>query len=160
MTKQSNEKQSNSGMKRKKLQRPRPLRKDTLVKAAQVTLAEMVNFSPKTDPINISTLAIRMGVTRQAIYNNHLAETIAEHAELQRKNFSVQTEAAAMRRPLEDRVITLQKEKEELQKKLDGWIEKWVSVEYNAKLNGWDADLLFAPMPEPQRKTLIFRKGK
>lgn len=144
--------------KRLKMRRP-ALRKEQLVKAAKLALSEMVNFSPETDPINVSTLARKIGVTRQAIYNNLLEETISEFAEMQRKNFSIKSEAAAIRRPLEERLESLKRENVELQKKLDGWIEKWASIEYNAKMHGWDADKLFAPMPEPQRRTLAFRKS-
>jgi hypothetical protein len=142
----------------KKPSRPRPLRKEKLVKAAETALAEMVNLSPKTDVINISNLAKRIGVTRQAIYDNKLQDKIIKFAELQRKNFSINKEAAILRRPLEERIEILQKQNEELEKKLDGWIERWVAVEYNARLYGWNADLLFAPIPLPLRKTLIFKK--
>ena len=143
--------------KRLKMRRP-SLRKENLVKAANLALSEMVNLSPETDAINVSTLARRIGVTRQAIYNNLLEETVSEFAEMQRKNFSIKSEEAAIRRPLEDRLESLKKENAELQKKLDGWIEKWATIQYNAKMHGWDADKLFATMPEPQRETSAFRR--
>lgn len=157
MSKKSLGKSGQAQTKRLKLRRP-VLRKENLVKAANLALSEMVNLSPETNPINVSTLARKVGVTRQAIYNNSLEEAIAEFAEMQRKNFSIKSEEAAIRRPLEDRLESLKKENAELQKKLDGWIEKWATIEYNAKMYGWDADKLFAPMPEPQRKTLAFRR--
>lgn len=150
----------NTTLKKVSLKKPRPLRGENLVKAAQLALAEMVNLSPKTDPINISALAARLQVTRGPIYKNNLEQTVREYAEMQRKNHSIKTEKAAMRRPLEDRIAELEEENRQMQKKLDGWIEKWAAVEYNAKMHGWDADSLFAPLPPPQRKLLVFHKGK
>ncbi|HLL14269.1 MAG TPA: hypothetical protein VK388_04255 [Pyrinomonadaceae bacterium] len=112
----------------------------------------MTNLSPKTDPINISNLAKRLRVTRQAIYNNGLDKIIAEYVELQRTNFSTSVEAVALRRPLEERVANLEEQNADLYRKLDGWIERWVTVEYNAKMLGIDADQLFAPMPPLERR--------
>ena len=89
--------------------RARPLRAETLVNAARAELARMGNLSPKTDPINILRLARRLGVTRQALYNNDLQAVVAEYAELQRKNFSAEVEAAVRRRPLEERIRRLRK---------------------------------------------------
>lgn len=140
--------------------RARPLRGETLVNAARAELARMVKLSPKTDPINILRLARRLRVTRQALYNNDLQAVVSEYAELQRKNFSAEVEAAARRRPLEERIQVLEKENEELRRKLDGWIERWVTVEYNARLLGKNADKLFEPIPPPQRKALAARKGR
>lgn len=142
----------------KKRRRGRPrgksLRGERLVKAARMALAHMLTLSPKTDPINIARLAARLQVTRQAIYDNNLKEVVAEHAELQRKNFASAMEATVLRRPLEERITTMEKENQELRRQLDGWIERWVTVEYNARMQGIDADLIFAPMPPPQRKEL------
>jgi hypothetical protein len=134
--------------------RGKSLRGERLVKAARMALAHMVTLSPKTDPINIARLATWLQVTRQAIYDNNLKEVVTEHAELQRKNFASATEATVLRRPQEARIITLEKENQELRRQLDGWIERWVTVEYNARMQGIDADLIFAQMPPPQRKML------
>jgi hypothetical protein len=123
-----------------------------LVKAAKAELGRMVNLSPKTDPINVSSLAKRLGVTRQALYNNGLEKVVAEHAELQRTNFSANVEAVVSRRPLEERIADLERQLAEFRGKVDGWIERWATVEYNAKMLGIDADQLFAPMPPPERR--------
>ncbi len=138
--------------------RRRPLRGEMLVNAARAELARMVNLSPKTDPINILRLARRLRVTRQALYNNDLQAVVAEYAELQRKNFSAEVAAAVLRRPLEQRIEALERANQDLRRKLDGWIERWVTVEYNARLLGKDADKLFEPMQPPQRKALTFRR--
>jgi uncharacterized protein YceH (UPF0502 family) len=132
--------------------RSRPLRGEMLVKAAKAELGRMATLSPKTDPINVSNLSKRLGVTRQAIYNNGLEKDVAEYAELQRTNFSASVEAVATRRPLEERIAHLEKELAEFRERIDGWIEKWATVEYNAKMLGIDADQLFAPMPPPERR--------
>jgi len=137
--------------------RRRPLRGERLIKAAQIALAEMVNLAPQVYPINVSTLAKRTGVTRQAIYNNELLEEISEHAELQRRMHSVENERTALRRSLEERLVLLEAENRDLRDKIDGWIQRWVEVEYNARMHGYNADLLFAPMPLPLRQTLAFR---
>jgi len=84
-------------------------------------------------------LAKRLKVTRQALYNNDLGPVVAEYAELQRKNFSTAVAAALLRRPLEERIRMLEEENAELRQKLDGWIERWVTVEYNARLFGKNA---------------------
>jgi FtsZ-binding cell division protein ZapB len=114
----------------------------------------MSQLSSQTDPINISTVAKRVGVTRQSLYNNDLADVVAEFAALQRKNFSETMAAASRRRPLEDRIEALTQENEELKRKLDGWIERWVAIEYNARMLGIDSDALFAALPKPQREVL------
>jgi hypothetical protein len=149
-------------MKTKKRGRPRKrqLRGPTLVRAANAALAEMAHLSPKTDPINIASLSRRLVVTRQALYHNQLKPVVVEYAKLQRTNFSTRVEAVSLRRPLEQRIAELQQEKLEMQQALDGWVERWATVEYNARMHGYDADLLFAPMPPPARKTLAFRKGR
>lgn len=144
--------------KNKKLSKPVLLRKEKLRNAAIITLAEMVNLPPSTNPINVTSLARELGVTRQAIYNNNLKVQVNEHADLQRKNFNAVSEKAIIRRPLEDRIEILQKENEEMQKKLDVFVERWATIEHNARQYGWDTDLLFSPMPLPMRKTLVFRK--
>jgi hypothetical protein len=123
-----------------------------LVKAAKAELGRMVSLSPKTDPINVSSLAKRLVVTRQALYNNELDKVVAEYAELQRTNFSANVEAVVARRPLEERIADLEGQLVEFRGKIDGWIERWATVEYNAKMLGIDADQLFAPMPRPERR--------
>ncbi len=149
-----------SQKKRRGRPRKRPLRGEALIRAAQMELARMVNDSPKTNPINMLRLAKRIGVTRKSLYNNGLRDKVLEFAEIQRNKFSTVVGKTASRRPLEARIATLEKEKEELRRLLDGWIERWAAVEYNAKLYGIDADLLFAPITPPQRKVLTFKGGR
>lgn len=131
--------------------RRRPLRGATLVGAALTVLSRWATLSPETHPINISRLARELSVTRQAIYSNELEAPINEHRDLQRRNFSVQKEALALRRPLEERIACIEKELFDMRQKIDGWIERWAAVEYNARMLGLDADKIFASMPPPDR---------
>lgn len=152
MESQSERRKPTNKKKRRGRPRARPLRGELLVKAAEVELGRMANLSPKTEPINISSLARRLQVTRQAIYNNGIESVINEYAELQRVNFSANVEAIALRRPLQVRVAELEEQNADLHRKLVGLIEKWATVEYNAKMLGINADELFAPMPAPERR--------
>lgn len=129
----------------------RPLRGATLVSAALTVLSRWAILSPEAYPINISRLARELGVTRQAIYSNELKAPIDEHREIQRKNFSVKKEGLALRRPLEERIACMEEELLDMRQKIDGWIERWATVEYNARMLGLDADRIFAPMPPPDR---------
>jgi hypothetical protein len=143
--KQSAERENGSRGKR------RPLRRESLVRAAHEVLARWASLSPDTYPINISRLAKELGVTRQAIYDNNLGKDVSEHKALQQRNFSVNRKAVAIRKPLEQRISLLEQEIDSLRGKLDGWIERWAAVEYNARMLGIDADKIFAAMPPTQR---------
>jgi hypothetical protein len=138
----------------------RPLRGETLVNAALAVLSRWVNLSPETHPINISRLAKELGVTRQSIYDNELEKVVDEHKALQHKNFSIQKESVVLRKPLEERIASMEEEILDLRRKLDGWIERWVAVEYNARLLGLDADKIFAPMSPPDRMLVNVGSGK
>lgn len=136
----------------------RPYRGKTLAEAALAILSKWVNLSPATQPINISTLARKLGVTRQAIYSNNLEGAIDEHRALQHKTFSIQREALALRKPLEKRIMCMEEELLDLRQKIDGWIERWATVEYNARMLGLEADKIFAQMPPPDR--MLMRGGR
>lgn len=136
----------------------RPLRGKELVKAAEGVLVEWAGFSPETAPINVARLANKLKVSRQSIYNNKLNETIEKYEKIQRENFGTESESAKKRRLADERIAELKRQIEDLQKQLDGWIECWVTIDYNAKMHGWDMDLLLIPLEKPMRKTLIFRK--
>jgi hypothetical protein len=114
-------------------------------------LARWAVSSPDTHPINISRLAEALGVTRQALYDNRLKEIVDEHKTLQRNNASRQSENAIVRRPLEERIAILSQEIKELYRKIDGWIERWAAVEYNARMLGVDPAQIFAPISPPDR---------
>lgn len=134
------------------------MRTDALIDAAEAALAEMVNIPPKTEAINVSTLAKRIGVTRQSIYGNKLQEKVADYAKLQREKFCAKNKSGGVRRSDQERIASLEKENKLLQEKLDGWIERWAMIEYNAGIHGWDPDALIMPLPKPLRKTLPFKK--
>lgn len=140
----------------------RPLRKEKLVKAVRLEMERLVNLSPKNreNRINVSNLARRLKISRTSIYDNGLGQEVEDFAALQLSNDKVNTEAAVLRRPLEERIKSLEKTIEELWEKLDGWIQRWAEVEYNAKLYGYDPDRLFAPIPPPIRKTIGSGRGR
>src|ERR1700745_774027 len=125
MSKKASSKAKKSGRRGKK----RPLRGETLARAVTAELGRKVNLSPKNAPINVTSIAEAVGISRQAIYDNELDGVIEEHAKLQRTNFELNTEAAVLRRPLEERIATLEAEKKELLQKLDRWVERWAAVE-------------------------------
>lgn len=129
----------------------RPLRGETLVAAALELLSKWANLSPETHPINISRLARELGITRQAVYSNELEGPVSEHRALQRKIFSSQGNAQSLRKTLDERIACMEREVLDLRQKIDGWIERWATVEYNARMLGLDADKIFAPMPLPDR---------
>jgi hypothetical protein len=129
---------------------PRPLRGKLLVRKAREVLEDWATQSPETHPINISRLAKKLGVTRQPIYDNGLDTEIDEYKKLQLKNFSKNKEGQVYK-SAEERIAEKDKELAELRSKLDGWIELWATVEYNARMHGIDADKIFAPMPPAER---------
>lgn len=135
--------------------KPRLLKSEALVLAAQAMLGRWTNLSPKTHPINVSRLAVALVVSRQALLNNGFSkETLAEYATLQQKNFSGGEEKIA-RRSDEERIASQEKMLEEFRRKLDGWIERWATVEYNAKIHGIDVDkILLTRMPPPDRERI------
>jgi hypothetical protein len=133
----------------------RPLRGERLVKAAETELTAMAKLSPKTNPINMSSLARRLNVTRKPLYDNGLKKAVDEYAKLQRQHS--EGEVKTVRRSESERIAALENLLAEKDRLLDGWIERWVVFEYNAKMYGIDADKLFEPMPPPQRRTLIFK---
>lgn len=140
----------------------RPLRGEKLVRAAQAELERMARLSPKTDRITVVSLATRLGVGRTALYNHRLQDAVVEYAALQRKQFSIDTEQEqqhAVRRSFEERLQELERENQELKRKLDGWIERWKDVERNAHRLGIKAELIFAPTSPPAAHALVFKRG-
>jgi hypothetical protein len=133
------------------ISKPRPLRGKVLVNAALEVLAKWASLSPKSHPINMSRLAHELGITRQALYDNGLKPILFEHKDLQAQRFSDAQEAVVQRRSLEERLAAQKEEILKLHRIIDSWIERWATVEYNAKMVGIDADKLFAPLPPPSR---------
>lgn len=129
----------------------RPLRRGVLVKTAREVLLEWASLPPETHPINLTRLANKLKVSRQALYDNGLDEEIERYKKLQRKNFS-DNQSKLDRKPKDQQIADLNERVIGMQQKLDGWIEKWVAVEYNARMLGIDPDQIFAVLPGPQRK--------
>jgi hypothetical protein len=144
-------KEKSGGTKKGGSGKRRPLRGQAIIQAARAVLDQWSNLSPESHPINISRLAKKLGVTRQAIYDNGLSMEVGEYKAIQKKNGAPQLHAVVRRRTIEERSSFLEKENESLRQIRDGWIERWVAVEYNARMLGIDADKIFAPIPPPHR---------
>lgn len=129
----------------------RQLRGQKLVLAIKAELGRMVNLSPKTDPISVSSVAKRLMISRQTIYSNELDVVVSEFMELQQEQARMVDETVQRRRSLEDRLKDLEKENSDLKKKLDSYLERWVAVEYNARMLGVDADILLSTPQKPFR---------
>jgi len=127
------------------------LRGQKLVLAIKAELGRMVNLSPKTDPISVSSLAKRLKISRQTIYSNGLDVVVSEFIELQQEQAGMVDEGVHRRRSLEDRLKRLEEENSDLKKRLDSYLERWVAVEYNARMLGVDADILFSTPQKPFR---------
>lgn len=147
-------------MRRKNRSRRRPLRGQKLVNVVKLELARMVNLDPKKNPINVSSVSRRTQLSRQALYANDLLSQIRSHADLQRETFHCKDAKEIERQTAQERITRLELEILELQKKIDGWLERWVAVEYNAKMQGVDPDKIFASIPAPLRSQLVFTSRK
>lgn len=144
-------------MKKKSIGKPRggkgkrrPLRRGALVKKAREVLLEWASLSSETHSINIARLANKLKVSRQALYDNDLDEEIGRYKKLQSKNFS-DDQSTPDRKSKDQQIADLNEQLIGMQQKLDGWIEKWVAVEYNARMLGINPDEIFAPLPAVQR---------
>jgi hypothetical protein len=116
---------------------------------------EWASVSPETHPINLTQLANELKVSRQALYDNDLDEEIDRYKKLQRKNFS--DNRSPERKSKDQQIADLKEQVIGMQQKLDGWIEKWVTVEYTARMLGIDPDEIFASIPTPGRESLSRR---
>lgn len=128
----------------------RPLRRGALVKKAREVLFEWANLPPEIHPINLTRLANRLKVSRQALYDNDLGKEIDRYKKLQHKNFT-DTQSTPERKSKDHQIADLNEKVIGMQQKLDGWIERWVAVEYNARMLGIDPDQIFAALPGPDR---------
>lgn len=128
----------------------RPLRRGALVTKARDVLLEWANLSPETHPINLVRLANRLKVSRQSLYDNDLDKEIDRYKKLQRKNFS-DNRSTPERKSKDQQIADLKEQVIGMQQKLDGWIERWVAVEYNARMLGINPEEIFARLPAPRR---------
>jgi hypothetical protein len=130
--------------------KPRPLRGEALVQRAQEVLLGWSKLSPETHPINLARLANKLKVSRQALYDNDLDAEIERYKKLQRKNFSG-NQSDPDRKSKDQQIADLNERVIGMQQKLDGWIERWVAVEYNARMLGINPEEIFARLPAPRR---------
>lgn len=128
----------------------RPLRGSALVDKAREVLNEWAQLSPDTHPLTLARLSRKLRVSRQALYSHGMDRELDRYKSLQHKQSPGPTQLPN-RKSAEQRIADLTNQLISLQQKLDGWIEKWVGVEYNARMLGIDPDQIFAPAPGPQR---------
>ncbi|HEV7744192.1 MAG TPA: hypothetical protein VGO56_04270 [Pyrinomonadaceae bacterium] len=120
------------------------------MKKGRDVLLEWANLSPATHPINLTRLSNKLNVSRQALYGNDLNKEIDRYKKLQHKNFFV-TQSTPERKSKDQQIADLNEQVTRMQEQLDGWIEKWVTVEYNARMLGIDPDQIFAVLSGPDR---------
>ena len=140
--------------KRAKRLRPRKvLRGSLLVNAALKELADTASWQTDLAPLTWLALAHRLGVSRQAIATKPVikeAYAVAQER-LQKAKVDTADPQVVGRRSLEERVASLHAEIEQFGRERDAWIERWVAVEHNCRLHGYDPDKLFAPLDKPRR---------
>ncbi|MEF2144379.1 MAG: hypothetical protein V3573_02940 [Desulfovibrionaceae bacterium] len=136
------------------MKKGKQLRGEKLLLAVKAELGRMAGLSPKECPINISSLAKRLNVSRQTLYSHGFAEVVSEFSELQKSNFDKDVESTVRRSSYEERVACLESENEKLRAKVDAYVETWVAVEYNARMLGIDPDELFKKIPRPSREII------
>jgi hypothetical protein len=130
------------------------LRGKALVDTALRELSDTASWAPPHAPLTWERLAARLGVSRQAVATkSQIKDAFARSkAELSRWSVEYFKPAEVVKRTLEDKVAALELEVKQLKSERDGWIEKWVQVEVNARRHGIDADLLFQPLAKPVRR--------
>jgi hypothetical protein len=131
----------------------RPLRGGALVTKAREILNEWAQLSPQTHPITLARLSRKLRVSRQALYSNGIPQELDKYKALQHRSFPTSPHAPN-RKSADQQIKGLKEQITSMQQKLDGWIEKWVAVEYNARMLGIDPDQIFAQLPGPHRTSV------
>lgn len=130
--------------KRRRPGRPRKrlLQGAELVRTAEAMLRRLAVLAPSTEPINVKRLAEKLGVTRQALYNNGIEKLVVQYRDLQRRSHSVEVAASSMRKPLEETIRTLREENAELRRKLDTLVQWWTHWALSALNEGVRLDAM------------------
>jgi transposase-like protein len=105
-------------------------------------LKRLAVLAPSTDPINVKRLAEKLGVTRQALYNNGIEKLVVQFRDLQQRTHSVEVEASSVRKPLEETIRTLREENAELRRKLDTLVQWWTHWALSALNGGVRLDMM------------------
>jgi len=122
-------------------------------------LREIADFGSWThgDKLTWSNLAARLGVSRQALESRPIGEKEVlrdafwkQKEALQKTEYGTDTEKV-VRRTFEERLEASRAEIQRLNKQLDSWVEKWVTVEYNCRSIGLDAEKILTPLLKPNR---------
>lgn len=129
----------------------RPLRGEKLVEAALDLLADWANKSPNVQKITVAALAAALKVTRQPIYNNGLAEKVEEARKLQARNVVEKSGIPSRGKAPRDVMAAKDRQIADMRRQLDGWIQRWATIEHNARMYGIDLDKILTPLSPPDR---------
>ena len=137
----------------KKKPKKRPLRGQALVDAALRHLSDVASWAAPNEPLTWDALAKRVGVSRQAVATKSVITAAFSEAKEKIRGFSADyfSPEKVHRRDVDERIQEMEKTIKDLTRERDGWIERWVQVEANARANSLNADLLFQPVPKPDR---------
>jgi len=136
-------------MKEKRARRPRHVLRGVQLNEAVIRALDDLE-SWNTDTLTWENLAKRFGVTRQAIENKKRRPAVydAYHAAKAALKRRLPTSPdAVVKRTLAGEIENLRDTIKAKDRQLDEWAEKWAAVEFNAHKNGFNPDLLFAPLP-------------
>lgn len=137
----------------KTTKKPLSQRGSKLVEVALRDLEDLSLWTGANAPLTWANLAKRLEVSRQAIERKpeitaayHAAKAnLAKFGEDHAKPENV------VRRSFDERIRAMNAEQTLLRRQLDGWLEKWMTIEYNARTSGVNMDRLLAPVPKPDR---------
>ncbi len=135
----------------------RTLRGRRLVDAALREIGDLGSWS-RGEKLTWGNLAKRLGVSRQALQSrpkeegDELKAAFWKQKEVLRETEDGLNPDKVIRRTLNERIEASKAEIVRLQRQLDGWIEKWATVEYNCRRMGVDADEILTPLAKPARQ--------
>lgn len=134
--------------KRKKSALAPQVRGSALDAKVRADLAWAVEQDPADAPINVRAVAARVMCSPTSLYGHKLVDEIETAAAKQRAKSSYQ------RRTVDERIAALTDGVMTMRCQIDGWIERWVTLEHWALTYGYDAEKLIAPLPSPNRPVL------
>ena len=92
------------------------------MKKAGEVLLEWASLPREIHPVNLARLANKLKISRQALYDNDLAEEINRYKKLQHKDFS-ETQSTPERKSKDQQIADLKEQVIGMQQKLDGGLK-------------------------------------
>lgn len=135
------------------MKKRRPLRGQPLVDSALRHLSDVASWASPNEPLTWDALAKRVGVSRQAVATKPAITAAFCEAKENIRKFSGDyfSPEKIHRRNVAEQIDELKQTIADLTRERDGWIERWVQVEANARKHAIDADILFQPVVKPDR---------